>query len=246
MAVSAETASGSDQILASSLPQPVVRVVDVHRSYSQGETLVRALAGVSLTVRQGEFVSLAGPSGSGKSTLLNVIGALDQPSSGEIYLGEQALSRLSAGERADLRLNQIGFVFQAYNLIPVLSACENVEFVMQLQGIGKAERHERAMATLDAVGIASLADRRPAEMSGGQQQRVAVARAIVTRPLLLLADEPSANLDSETTKNLLGLLRDINERSGTTIVTATHDPMVMSFARRHVRLVDGRIAGDDG
>jgi putative ABC transport system ATP-binding protein len=223
---------------------PVARLRGVERVYRQGSQEVRALNGVDLDVYPGEFVSLAGPSGSGKSTLLNVIGGLDRPTAGTVELGGVALAGMSAAELASLRLHRIGFVFQAYNLIPVLSARENVEFVLHLQGVAPAQRRARALEVLADLGIAALADRRPADMSGGQQQRVAVARALAARPLLLLADEPSANLDSDTTRTLLGLLRTLNERDGVTIVTATHDPIVLGFARRHVRLVDGRIVDD--
>ncbi len=223
----------------------VVELRGVTRVYREGAVEVRALAGVDLDVRRGEFVSLAGPSGSGKSTLLNIIGALDRATTGSVRVAGVALEALSSAELADLRLHRIGFVFQAYNLIPVLSAVENVEFVMQLQGVPRAERRERARAMLRDLGIGELADRRPADMSGGQQQRVAVARAIVTRPELLLADEPSANLDSHTTRELLQLFQDINTERGMTIVTATHDPGVMQFARRHVGLRDGLIESDD-
>ena len=222
----------------------VVRCRNLGRTYDAEAIPVHALRGVDLDVAPGEFVSLAGPSGSGKSTLLNLIGALDRPSSGDVVVDGVALAGLDEAQLADLRLTKIGFVFQAYNLIPVLSARENVEFIMQLQGVAAAERRERALEILASLGMAELADRRPGEMSGGQQQRVAVARAIVTRPALLLADEPSANLDSETTKGLLELLKRINEERHVTIVTATHDPMVMSYARRRVQLLDGRIASD--
>ena len=222
----------------------VVRCRNLGRTYDAEAIPVHALRGVDLDVAAGEFVSLAGPSGSGKSTLLNLIGALDRPSTGDVVVDGVALSQLDEAQLADLRLTKIGFVFQAYNLIPVLSARENVEFIMQLQGVPARERRERALEILASLGMAELADRRPGEMSGGQQQRVAVARAIVTRPALLLADEPSANLDSETTKGLLELLRRINEERHVTIVTATHDPMVMSYARRRVQLLDGRIASD--
>jgi putative ABC transport system ATP-binding protein len=222
----------------------VVRCRNLGRTYDAEGIPVHALRGVDLDVAAGEFVSLAGPSGSGKSTLLNLIGALDRPSTGDVVVDGVVLSGLDEAQLADLRLTKIGFVFQAYNLIPVLSARENVEFIMQLQGVPARERRERALEILASLGMAELADRRPGEMSGGQQQRVAVARAIVTRPALLLADEPSANLDSETTKGLLELLRQINEERHVTIVTATHDPMVMSYARRRVQLLDGRIASD--
>ena len=223
---------------------PAARLQDVSRTYRQGEHNVHALADITLHVDHGEFVSLEGPSGSGKSTLLNLIGGLDRPTSGEVWIGDVALSTLGSAALASLRLHRIGFVFQAYNLIPVLSARENVEFVLQLQGVAPAARRTRALEILGDLHIAELADRRPADMSGGQQQRVAVARALAARPLLLLADEPSANLDSEATRQLLGLLRTLNERDGVTIVTATHDPVVLSYTRRRVRLVDGRIVDD--
>jgi putative ABC transport system ATP-binding protein len=222
----------------------VVKCRNLGRVYDTDAIPVNALSGVDLDVAPGEFVSLAGPSGSGKSTLLNLIGALDRPSTGDVVVDGVALAGLDEAQLADLRLTKIGFVFQAYNLIPVLSARENVEFIMQLQGVSAAERRERALEILASLGMTELADRRPGEMSGGQQQRVAVARAIVTGPALLLADEPSANLDSETTKGLLELLRRINVERHVTIVTATHDPMVMGYARRRVQLLDGRIASD--
>ncbi len=222
----------------------VVKCRNLSRVYDTDAIPVNALSSVDLDVAPGEFVSLAGPSGSGKSTLLNLIGALDRPSSGEVVLDGVALAGLNEAQLADLRLTKIGFVFQAYNLIPVLSARENVEFIMQLQGIAAAERRDRALEILASLSMTELANRRPGEMSGGQQQRVAVARAIVTRPALLLADEPSANLDSETTRGLLELLRRINVERHVTIVTATHDPMVMSYARRRVQLLDGRIVSD--
>jgi putative ABC transport system ATP-binding protein len=217
----------------------------VSRVYAGNGVPVRALNDVDFTVRRGEFVSLAGPSGSGKSTLLNLIGALDRPNAGTVVVDGQMLGDLKESALADLRLNKIGFVFQAYNLVPVLSARENVEFVMQLQGVGSVERRTRALEMLEALGMAELRDRRPGEMSGGQQQRVAVARAIVTRPALLLADEPSANLDSKTTEELLSLMERVNREFGVTIVTATHDPLVMAHARRQVRLRDGSIVADE-
>ncbi len=226
------------------MSEVVVRCSAVSRTYQEDAVPVRALRGVDFEVRRGEFVSLAGPSGSGKSTLLNVIGGLDRPDEGEVEVAGVRLNELSESELSDLRLEMMGFVFQAYNLIPVLSARENVEFIMQLQGVSAHERADRASAVLQELGIDSMADRRPGELSGGQQQRVAVARAIVTRPVLLLADEPSANLDSGTTKELLELLRTLNETHGVTIVAATHDPMVMSYARRQVNLRDGQIVED--
>jgi putative ABC transport system ATP-binding protein len=216
----------------------------ISRTYQDDAVPVRALQNVDFDVGRGEFVSLAGPSGSGKSTLLNIIGGLDRPDEGTVEIDGVALNDLSESELSDLRLKKMGFVFQAYNLIPVLSAVENVEFIMQLQGVAPDERHKRAHDMLEELGIESMADRRPGEMSGGQQQRVAVARAIVTHPVLLLADEPSANLDSKTTEELLKLLQRLNEDHGVTIVTATHDPLVMSYAKRQVRLRDGQIIED--
>jgi putative ABC transport system ATP-binding protein len=222
----------------------VVRCRSISRTYQDDTVPVRALVNVDFEVARGEFVSLAGPSGSGKSTLLNVIGGLDRPDEGTVEVDGVLLNELSESQLSDLRLEKMGFVFQAYNLIPVLSALENVEFTMQLQGIPAAERHRRSSAMLEELGITGMADRRPGEMSGGQQQRVAVARAVVTHPVLLLADEPSANLDSKTTEELLKLLRRLNEDHGVTIVTATHDPLVMSYAKRQVRLRDGEIIED--
>ncbi|NJN51851.1 MAG: ABC transporter ATP-binding protein [Gammaproteobacteria bacterium] len=225
--------------------QVVVRCRALSRIYEGEGVPVKALDGVDFEVVKGDFVSLAGPSGSGKSTLLNVIGGLDKPTSGSVVVDDIDLSQLNQSELADLRLGKIGFVFQSYNLIPVLSASENVEFIMQLQGVSAAERRQRAHDMLKSLGLGDLGDRRPGELSGGQQQRVAVARAIVTHPVLLLADEPSANLDSKTTKELLDLLRLINREHGVTIVTATHDPMVMSYAQRQIHLRDGRIESDE-
>ena len=224
--------------------QPVIECHGLERTYHDDGVPVHALAGVDFQVQQGEFVSLAGPSGSGKSTLLNCIGGLDRPTAGTVSVGGTDLGSLRPAELAELRLHRVGFVFQSYNLIPVLSARENVEFIMHLQGVGAADRHRRAMAMLDSLGIAELADRRPGELSGGQQQRVAVARAIVSEPVLLLADEPSANLDSKTTANLLELLTTINREREMTIITATHDPAVMAYARRQVQLLDGQIVSD--
>ena len=225
------------------MTDPVVICRGVSRTYQQETVPVHALSQVDLTVYPGEFVSLSGPSGSGKSTLLNIVGGLDRPDEGSVSVGGVDLGGLSESKLAELRLHKLGFVFQAYNLIPVLSALENVEFIMQLQGVPSSERAERATAVLDRLGLADMLHRRPGELSGGQQQRVAVARAIVSEPVLLLADEPSANLDSSTTKDLLELLKQLNEE-GMTIVTATHDSMVMSYALRQVRLRDGQIEHD--
>ena len=223
----------------------VVMARGLTRVYQEEVVPVHALRGVDFSLSSSEFVSLSGPSGSGKSTLLNIIGGLDRQDEGIIELDGEELALLSEGDLAALRLRKIGFVFQAYNLVPVLSALENVEFILQLQGVGSAERKERAGEALKSLGLSELQERRPGEMSGGQQQRVAIARAIVTNPVLLLADEPSANLDSETTKELMELLRNLNETQGMTIITATHDPMVMGYAKRQVHLRDGTVERDE-
>ena len=223
----------------------VVMARGLTRVYQEEAIPVHALRGVDFSLSSSEFVSLSGPSGSGKSTLLNIVGGLDRQDEGIIELDGEELAPLSEGDLAALRLRKIGFVFQAYNLVPVLSALENVEFILQLQGVGSAERKERAGEALKSLGLSELQDRRPGEMSGGQQQRVAIARAIVTNPVLLLADEPSANLDSETTKELMELLRNLNETQGMTIITATHDPMVMGYAKRQVHLRDGTVERDE-
>ena len=205
---------------------------------------IKALDHVSLEIDRGGFVCLSAPSGGGKTTLLNAIGGLDIPDSGEVWIDGQRIDNLSKTKLAGLRLNKIGFVFQAYNLIPVLTARENVEFVMQVQGIAGAERASRSGEILEEVGLAGLEDRRPAEMSGGQQQRVAVARAIVSRPALVLADEPTANLDSHTSDDLMELFVTLNRTHETTFVIATHDQRLMAYARRLVKMLDGRIIDD--
>ena len=223
------------------MAETVVRCQGVSRVYNDGAVPVHALRGVDFELAAGEWVSLAGPSGSGKSTLLHMIGGLDRPSEGSVVVDDVEVTALTEAELADLRLRRIGFVFQAYNLIPVLSALENVEFIMQLQGVAAAERRARAGEALESLGLAELTDRRPGEMSGGQQQRVAIARAIAAGPVLLLADEPSANLDTTTTKELLDLLQKLNQERGVTILTATHDPMVMQYTSRRVNLRDGSV-----
>jgi len=221
---------------------PGVHTEKLTKVYRQDSIAVTALQEVDLEIAAGEFVALVGPSGSGKSTLLNLLGGLDRPTSGRLWVADAELNAMSRRALAELRLRKIGFVFQEYNLIPVLSALENVEYVMLLQGVPDAERHDRALAILNEVGLAGLEDRRPGELSGGQQQRVAVARAIVSEPALVLADEPTANLDSATGAALMDLMRQLNEKKGVTFVFATHDTMVMERARRLVRLKDGRIA----
>ena len=221
-----------------------VRCIDLCKTYRQGEEDIKALDHVSIDIESGDIVCLSAPSGGGKTTLLNSIGGLDRPDSGEIYIAGQRVDTLSKSELAELRLNHIGFVFQAYNLIPVLTASENIEFVMQVQGRSRDERRDKSQEILAEVGLAGMGDRRPAEMSGGQQQRVAVARAIVSRPTLVLADEPTANLDSKTSDELMELFIRLNETHGSTFVIATHDQRVMGYARRLVKMLDGRIVDD--
>ena len=222
----------------------IVECIDVKKTYQQGKVDVQALKGVNLSIDQGGFLALAGPSGSGKTTMLNMIGGLDRADSGRIIVDGNAFENMNQSQLADLRLHNVGFVFQAYNLIPVLSALENVEYVMLLQGILPEERRERARKILDEVGLEGMHDRRPAELSGGQQQRVAVARAIVSNPSIVLADEPTANLDSVTGKGLLEIMKQMNENKKVTFIFSTHDNMVMQYARRIVYLRDGLIADD--
>jgi putative ABC transport system ATP-binding protein len=221
-----------------------IKCVDLCKYYQQGDAVIKALDHVSLDIEQGSFVCLSGPSGSGKTTLLNMIGGLDALDSGEISIDGQRVDLLEKGPLADLRLHHIGFVFQAYNLIPVLTARENVEFVMQVQGVGAKDRKEKSLAILREVGLAGMENRRPAELSGGQQQRVAVARAIVSQPKLVLADEPTANLDSKSAKHLMELFRELNESHGVTFIISTHDERVMRYARRLLAMQDGRVIAD--
>lgn len=221
-----------------------VRCIDLCKTYRQGDQDIKALDHVNLEVESGGFVCLSAPSGGGKTTLLNAIGGLDIPDSGEVWISGERIDTLKKGDLAKLRLSKIGFVFQAYNLIPVLTARENVEFVMQVQGLSLGERKSRSKMILEEVGLAGFEDRRPSEMSGGQQQRVAVARAIVSRPALVLADEPTANLDSRTSDELMELFVDLNRKHNTTFVIATHDRRVMAYARRLVKMLDGRIVDD--
>ncbi len=219
-------------------------VTDLVKTFRTGKLEVPALRGLSMEVREHDFLALVGPSGSGKTTLLNLLGALDRPTSGEVEVLGQKLSTLGKGARAKLRLGSLGFVFQAYNLVPVLTAAENVEFVLELQGVGARERRERALSVLADLGLAELANRRPNEMSGGQQQRVAVARAIASRPKLVLADEPTANLDTKSAEQLMDLMQRLHAEHGTTFVFSTHDPRIVAHATRVVTLEDGKIVGD--
>lgn len=223
----------------------VVRLEQVSKVYGHNGVSVRALDGVSLEIETGDFAVLVGPSGSGKTTLLNMIGGLDTPSSGRIWVAGTEIGRMSKSALSKLRLHRIGFVFQEFNLIPVLSSLENVEFVMLLQGAPELERRSRAYALLKRLGLEGLEHRRPGELSGGQQQRVAVARAIAAEPLIVLPDEPTANLDSKAGGALMDLMRELNEEKGISFVFSTHDPMVVERARRVIRMRDGRFEGDE-
>jgi putative ABC transport system ATP-binding protein len=223
----------------------VVDCAGVTKVYRQGTQEVHALRGLTLEIATGEFTAICGPSGSGKTTLLNLIGALDRPSAGTIHLEGRDLGAMSQRERSHLRRDRIGFVFQAYNLMPVLTAYENAEMVLALQGVGVEERHDRVEQILADVGLEGLSQRRPDELSGGQQQRVAIARAIASNPAVVLADEPTANLDSENATNLLDIMEKQNRDRRVTFLFSTHDPRVMERARRIVRVVDGRVESDD-
>jgi putative ABC transport system ATP-binding protein len=218
---------------------------DLCKYYQQGDAVIKGLDHVSLEIEEGSFICLSGPSGSGKTTLLNAIGGLDSLDSGEISINGERVDLLSKAELADLRLHSIGFVFQAYNLIPVLSARENIEFVMQVQGVPAAQRKLRSMKILQEVGLEGMEDRRPAQLSGGQQQRVAVARAIVSQPKLVLADEPTANLDSNSMEHLMTHFRELNRSHKVTFIIATHDQRVMRWADRRIGMEDGRIISDE-
>jgi putative ABC transport system ATP-binding protein len=225
--------------------QNVVRLEKASKLYEQGQVQVRAVDALSLDINKNDFAALCGPSGSGKTTVLNLIGALDVPTTGKVFLEGKDLAELSRSEISVMRRDRLGFVFQAYNLIPVMTAYENAEFVMALQGIAERERRERVMAILREVGLEGLEQRRPDEMSGGQQQRVAIARAIVTEPAIVLADEPTANVDSKTADALLGLMEQLNQEKGVTFLFSTHDERVMERAGRLIRLRDGRIETDE-
>ena len=223
----------------------VVVTKNVTKEYSDNGVPVMALRGIDLTIERGEFTALVGPSGSGKTTFLNVISGLDTLTGGQVWLAGRQLTELSGKELSDFRRDNIGFIFQAYNLIPVLTVEENIEYIMLLQGVDKAERHGRVEKILDEVGLTGITHRLPPQLSGGQQQRVAVARAIVARPSLVLADEPTANLDSKTAAELIDMMHRLNRESGITFVFSTHDPMIMGKARRLVVLKDGKIDHDE-
>ncbi len=225
--------------------EAVVEIRDVTKTYQQGTVDVHALRGLTMEIRKGEFTAICGPSGSGKTTTLNVIGALDAPTSGTVSVEGHDLGTLSRKALSHLRRDRIGFVFQAYNLIPVLTAYENAEIVMSLQGKSEPERRDRVMALLAEVGLEGMEHRRPYELSGGQQQRVAIARAIAASPAVVLADEPTANVDSETADKLLAIMEGLNQTRDVTFVFSTHDPRVMERARRLLRMVDGKIESDE-
>jgi len=222
----------------------VIEIKNLHKIYNESEHEVHAVRGIDLSFEAGEFAAIAGPSGCGKTTLLNMLGGLDNPSRGEIIIGGTRISDLKSSERINFRLNNIGFVFQAYNLIPVLTAKENVEFIMHLQGKSKSDRDARTRELLEAVGLGDRLNSRPSKLSGGQQQRVAVARALASKPTFVLADEPTANLDSKATENLLDIMENLNRDENITFIFATHDARVIKKARRVISLEDGKILSD--
>ena len=231
--------------MTSNSPEKLIVTKDLRKTYPEDGVPVEAVRGIDLTISKGEFLAIVGPSGSGKTTFLNLISGLDYPTSGEVWLDGQQLSGMSGRELSDFRRDKIGFIFQAYNLIPVLTVEENVEYIMLLQGLGKQERHRRVTRILAEVGLEGFAERFPPKLSGGQQQRVAVARAMVSRPAMILADEPTANLDSATGLGLLDMMRELNEKSSMTFVFSTHDQKIMECARRLVTLRDGEVYSDE-
>lgn len=222
----------------------IVTADNIKKSYFQGKVKVPALRGITVSVEKSQFMAIAGPSGSGKTTMLNIIGGIDTPDSGTIVVDNNKYSQMKQSRLAQLRLHKIGFVFQAYNLIPVLSAEENVEYIMMLQGQPAKERKQKARAILDDVGLEGKYKRKPSQLSGGQQQRVAVARAIVSNPAIVLADEPTANLDSQTGESLLNMMKKMNQEKKVTFIFSTHDNMVMDYAKRLVKVKDGQIEDD--
>jgi len=222
----------------------VIEIKNLVKIYNDSEVKVHAVNGIDLNFQEGEFAAVVGPSGSGKTTFLNMVGGLDQPSEGQIMVGGTHVDQLKSSELINFRLRNIGFVFQAYNLIPVLTAKENVEFIMQLQGTPKKEREQRALELLKKVGLEGREDSRPSKLSGGQQQRVAVARALASKPKFVLADEPTANLDSKSTENLLDIMEELNKQEKITFIFSTHDQRVVNKARRVITLEDGKVISD--
>jgi len=223
----------------------VIEIKNVEKTYNDSEVKVHAVRGVDLTFEEGEFTAIVGPSGSGKTTLLNMLGGLDKPTTGEIVIGGTKVSELKGSKLIDFRLHNIGFVFQSYNLIPVLTAKENVEFIMQMQGVSSKERFQRAKELLESVGLGDRLDSRPTKLSGGQQQRVAVARALASKPKFILADEPTANLDTASTENLLEIMEKLNHEAGMTFIFSTHDQRVVNKAHRVITLEDGMVKSDE-
>lgn len=223
----------------------VIEVKSLHKTYNESVVPVHAVQGIDLTIEEGEFTAIVGPSGSGKTTFLNIVGGLDRPTSGDVMVDGIMLNELNQKELTDFRMNHIGFVFQAYNLIPVLTAKENVEFVMQLQGRNKDEREKRAVNLLEAVGLGDRTDSRPGKLSGGQQQRVAVARALASKPKFIMADEPTANLDSKSTETLLDIMEKLNREENITFLFSTHDQRVVNKAKRIITIEDGKIISDE-
>ncbi len=223
----------------------MIQIENVERNYKSGESVVRALRGVSITIEKGEFVSIAGPSGSGKTTLLNLIGCIDAVDKGDIIIKNVAVSKMDKNEKTEFRREHLGFIFQTYNLIPVLSAFENVSFVLSILGIDEKEIKRRTMKMLKEVGLEGMEHRRPDTLSGGQQQRIAIARALIKEPSIVLADEPTANLDSKTGEEILKLMKEMNKKYNTTFIFSTHDTMVMDYANRLVSLHDGLIVSDE-
>ncbi|MDE0637264.1 MAG: ABC transporter ATP-binding protein [Candidatus Poribacteria bacterium] len=223
----------------------VIVTESVMKVYDADGIPVNALNGVDLTIQSGEFTAIVGPSGSGKTTFLNIISGLDAPTEGKVWLSGKVLSEMGGNELSDFRRDNIGFIFQAYNLIPVLTVEENVEYIMLLAGVPKTERHDRVVAMLETVGLKDVEDRLPTQLSGGQQQRVAIARAMVSEPAIILADEPTANLDSKTGADLLEMMRRLNDETGMTFIFSTHDPMVMESAKRLITLRDGKVDTDE-
>jgi putative ABC transport system ATP-binding protein len=222
----------------------IISITDLFKTYNSSQVPVHALNGIDLSFDKGEFAAIVGPSGSGKTTLLNITGGLDQPDKGKVIINGTEINQLTRGQKINFRLHHIGFIFQAYNLIPVLTARENIEFIMALQGIPKGDRRKRSTELLEAVGIPEKADVRPRQLSGGQQQRIAVARALASSPGFILADEPTANLDSASAENLLSIMEALNRKENTTFIFSTHDARVVKKAHRVVTLEDGKIMND--
>ena len=224
---------------------PVLKIEDIHKDYLLGKSVIHALKGLSLSVEKGDFISVVGPSGCGKTTLLNILGCIDKPSSGRVYFRGEDLSKMTDNQEADIRLREIGFIFQSFNLVPVLSCSENIEFPLILAGVPKKERRRRTARLGEIVGLADFAEHKPDELSGGQRQRVAIARALVNNPSLVIADEPTANLDSETGNSILETMNRLNREEKVTFIFSTHNPEIMQYARTIIHLKDGAVTRVD-